>query len=135
MSESKQISATRVNMITEILNRARDQEAALLFRLDELRPIASDSNRGDEMDVARGFADADTIARLSAHRRMSIAAIDAAFERLKSGGYGICAECGIEISISRLKALPFAINCVDCQHEREAQRHEFGSSHRATLQS
>jgi DnaK suppressor protein len=135
MKDFKQNSATRVGMITEILNRARDQEAALLFKLDELRPTASDSNRGDEMDVARGFADADTIARLSAHRRMSIAAIDAAFERLQSGGYGICAECGIEISISRLKALPFAINCVDCQHEREAQRHEFSAGRRAVIES
>ncbi len=112
-------------MITEILSRARDQEAALLFRLDEVRPVETDSNRGDEMDVARKMADADTMTRLIAHRRMSIAAIDTAFERLKSGGYGICAECGIEISISRLKALPFAINCVDCQHELEAERREF----------
>ncbi len=114
-------------MITHILSRARDQEAALLFRLDEIRPVEADSNRGDEMDVVRGMADANTVARLIAHRRMSIAAIDAAFERLKSGGYGICAECGIEISISRLKALPFAINCVDCQHEQEVERRELGA--------
>ncbi len=135
MKDSNQ-TPTRVEMITELLNRARDQEAALMFRLDEMRTTETDINRGDEMDVARGFADADTVARLSAHRRMIIAAIDAAFERLKAGGYGICAECGVEISISRLKALPFAIHCVDCQHEREARRREFvGSANRVAIGS
>ncbi len=118
-------NATRVAVISELLARARDYEAALLFKLDEMRPGESDSNRGDEMDVARGLADADTVARLSAHRRMSIAAIEEAFERLKAGTYGICAECAVEISIARLKALPFATHCVDCQNERETRRREF----------
>lgn len=45
--------------------------------------------------------------------------IDAALVKLKDGTYGICAECGREISEKRLEALPFATYCVACQSKRE----------------
>jgi DnaK suppressor protein len=45
--------------------------------------------------------------------------IDEALTRLHEGMYGICAECGIEISEKRLAAVPFAKLCVDCQSRQE----------------
>ncbi len=45
--------------------------------------------------------------------------IDLALERLKEGTYGICEDCGEEISIGRLKALPFATRCTRCQERWE----------------
>jgi DnaK suppressor protein len=49
--------------------------------------------------------------------------IDSALRRLESGSYGLCLECGLEISEARLKALPFALMCRDCQTaQEEAQR-------------
>lgn len=47
--------------------------------------------------------------------------IDEAIQRLETGSYGSCAECATEISEARLKALPFADLCRDCQ-EREENR-------------
>lgn len=47
--------------------------------------------------------------------------IDAALERLHSGRYGICAGCGEAIPIARLRALPFATQCVPCQAKREGR--------------
>ena len=38
---------------------------------------------------------------------------------LEEGTYGMCAECGEEISEKRLQALPFARLCVGCQTNRE----------------
>ena len=46
--------------------------------------------------------------------------IDAALARLDTGRYGRCAECGEEIAASRLKAVPFAVRCLDCQEARES---------------
>jgi DnaK suppressor protein len=46
-------------------------------------------------------------------------AIDEALTRLTEGTYGICAECGIEISERRLEAVPFAKLCVECQSRDE----------------
>jgi DnaK suppressor protein len=50
--------------------------------------------------------------------------INEALARLEEGRYGLCFECGEEISEARLRALPFAVRCMDCEVAREiaAQR-------------
>ena len=45
--------------------------------------------------------------------------IDEAIQRLDDGTYGVCSECDETISEARLKALPFATVCRDCQAQRE----------------
>ena len=50
--------------------------------------------------------------------------INEALARLEEGTYGNCFECGDEIAQPRLRALPFAVRCKDCEEAREiaAQR-------------
>ena len=51
--------------------------------------------------------------------------IDEALRRLDEGTFGHCFECGEEISERRLRALPFAVRCKDCEEAREvAQQRE-----------
>jgi DnaK suppressor protein len=45
--------------------------------------------------------------------------INEALRRLQDGTYGNCFECGEEISGARLRALPFAVRCKDCEEARE----------------
>jgi DnaK suppressor protein len=45
--------------------------------------------------------------------------VDAALRRLDERTYGDCFECGEEISEARLRALPFAVRCKDCEEARE----------------
>jgi DnaK suppressor protein len=45
--------------------------------------------------------------------------IEEALKRLEDGSYGYCFECGEEISERRLRALPFAVRCKDCEEARE----------------
>ncbi len=45
--------------------------------------------------------------------------IEIAIRRLDDGSYGQCLECGGEISEQRLRALPFAGRCRDCEDIRE----------------
>lgn len=45
--------------------------------------------------------------------------INDALARLEEGSYGNCFECGEEISEARLRALPFAVRCKDCEEARE----------------
>jgi RNA polymerase-binding transcription factor len=45
--------------------------------------------------------------------------IDEALRRLESGSYGHCIDCQREIREARLRALPFARLCRDCQAEQE----------------
>jgi DnaK suppressor protein len=50
----------------------------------------------------------------------TLARINEALRRLDEGSFGNCYECGEEISEQRLRALPFAVRCKDCEEAREA---------------
>ena len=56
--------------------------------------------------------------QLSTHRE-TLLKIDSALRKLSEGTYGVCDECGDEISEERLKIMPLAIFCRDCQEEKE----------------
>lgn len=56
--------------------------------------------------------------RLATHREMLLK-IDEALRKMRDGTYGVCEECSEEINANRLKVLPFAIYCRDCQEKRE----------------
>ena len=45
--------------------------------------------------------------------------VNEALRRLEEGTYGNCFECGEEIAEARLRALPFAVRCIDCEEARE----------------
>jgi len=45
--------------------------------------------------------------------------INEALRRLEEGTYGNCFECGEEVAEARLRALPFALRCKDCEEARE----------------
>ncbi|WP_447978274.1 TraR/DksA family transcriptional regulator [Candidatus Nitrospira bockiana] len=45
--------------------------------------------------------------------------LDEALRRLDEGTYGICEDCGEPISPERLKAIPFARRCIECQRKAE----------------
>jgi RNA polymerase-binding protein DksA len=80
-------------------------------------------------DIAGEVADSgdDSVASLmtdldhaEAQRRLDVVRdIDAALERIESGEYGICIDCGIDIDFERLAAFPTAKRCVDCQSRHE----------------
>ena len=59
--------------------------------------------------------------------------IEEALSRLDEKTYGYCFECGDEISERRLRALPFAVRCKDCEEAREMaeQRERHASGRRS----
>jgi RNA polymerase-binding protein DksA len=46
-------------------------------------------------------------------------AIEAALERIESGSYGECEECGVKIPKTRLNAIPYTALCVKCAGKLE----------------
>jgi DnaK suppressor protein len=58
--------------------------------------------------------------------------IDTALGRIEDGDYGECFECGGEIAQARLRALPFAVRCRDCEAVREATHERERSADRGS---
>jgi len=54
-------------------------------------------------------------------------AIEEALDRIKEGTFGICENCGNEIPVARLEAMPFAVTCVPCKTEQEKYEKMFSS--------
>lgn len=73
---------------------------------------------GDE-SVADALADFN-VARLD-RQIQQMRDIDAAFQRIKDGSYGVCIDCGNDIGFNRLQAYPTAKRCIVCQEKYERE--------------
>jgi RNA polymerase-binding protein DksA len=47
--------------------------------------------------------------------------IEEALERIREGRFGRCEECGHDIAFERLRAIPYAPLCVECQRRQEEE--------------
>jgi len=56
---------------------------------------------------------------ISFYKKKKLSEIDKALEMIADGTFGHCSECGVEISESRLSAVPYAKLCIYCQDEIE----------------
>jgi len=45
--------------------------------------------------------------------------VEAALTRIKNGAYGLCLRCDETISLNRLRVMPHAAFCVNCQEAAE----------------
>ncbi len=77
----------------------------------------------DTYDVASDERDREINLLLGDRDRKKLQQIEDALQRIDSGEYGLCEECGGDIALGRLEAMPFTRLCVTCQGEYEqAQR-------------
>lgn len=60
-----------------------------------------------------------TLSALIESQRNELRLIDGALQRMDANVYGECVDCGDEIPLERLEALPFALRCA-----MDATRHE-----------
>jgi RNA polymerase-binding protein DksA len=57
---------------------------------------------------------------------ISLEEINQALHRFEEGTYGTCEHCGKPISEKRLRAMPGATHCIDCQAKLEKQAQAVG---------
>jgi DnaK suppressor protein len=76
---------------------------------------------GDLVDQAGDERDRELSLLLTGREKEKLLAINEALEKLKEGTYGICEECGEKITPGRLKVMPLARSCVNCQQNLERE--------------
>jgi len=83
-----------------------------------------DNDVGDTIDATDVGVQGDIALSLIQIHSETLTRVDHALARLDAGQYGLCTECGDDISVERLNALPFAVRCQSCEQTREqAQNH------------
>ena len=103
----------RREMMSQVQERMRDVRAEGASSVVQGVLDAAESSEADIQDEIE-FA-------LIQMKAETLNKIDEALRRLEEGTYGYCFECGEEISEKRLRALPFAVRCKDCEEAREVK--------------
>jgi len=99
---------------------------------DEIRSIIKENARnpreasGDLSAYTVHMADmaADTYERelstnLVSSEQEVLYQIDDALKRIDEGSFGVCQQCNKPITMSRLKAVPYASHCISCARAKE----------------
>lgn len=81
----------------------------------------------DILDLASASTRRKMALTLLRRNSTAVNQLKAALQRIESGDFGYCAQCGCEIDMRRLEAKPTALNCIRCQVvvERYEQRGTF----------
>jgi len=77
-------------------------------------------NLPDPLDRAVAESDRNWTLRIRDRESMLIKKIRNSLEAIESEEYGICEDCGGDISIKRLKARPVTSFCIHCKTKRES---------------
>jgi len=85
----------------------------------DFRAIVEEMDPKDFADVASDDIDRKMIEALGSQEIKRLRAIDAALSRINQGRYGLCMKCNKKIPAERLKAIPYAVLCIDCQKGEE----------------
>ncbi len=96
------------------------QEILDLYKHDlRVGQESSDEASEDIVDRANNAYQREFMFNLSGGERRLLRQVEGALERLDQGEYGTCDHCGEPIGAQRLKAIPWARYCVDCQEKEE----------------
>jgi DnaK suppressor protein len=114
------VEGERYQVLKRMLEERRLEIQLKLKSLRETIPVESGSVRDTEEQSVDDFVQEVDFA-LMQMKSETLARIDEAMQRLDDATYGLCTECSGEIAEARLKALPFAALCRDCQEQEESQ--------------
>jgi DnaK suppressor protein len=118
------VSAIETDKFREALLEEKKRVVAAIENLQEessgnLAEEAGEETAHDLADSATDTYDRELDHTLEENSEQILAEIDAALQRIEEGTYGICTNCGEQISEERLEALPWATLCIDCARDRE----------------
>jgi len=93
--------------------------------LDNQKPLAdsmidTNTRQGDLADQANGNNEVHIHLKLKQTDAKILIAIEEALQRVESGSYGVCRDCGDEISRARLEAIPWTRVCISCKEKQKA---------------
>jgi len=123
------MAALTQSQIDQLTKKLNENNQALLREVRNELENSGDQHRidllnnepGDIGDESMANALADfNVARLD-RQIQGMRDIEAAFQRIKDGGYGVCIECGDDVGFARLQAYPTAKRCIVCQEKRERE--------------
>jgi len=112
------LSKQEINTIKEKLS---EQQEGLIKSIEtqKLKLIQIDLKNYDRSTLVKASTQREHLETIIGDAEYQWRKIEEAFERLNQGTFGTCSHCQININIDRLKVLPAAEYCVECQENLE----------------
>jgi len=79
----------------------------------------------DEMGLASSEYLQSFTFRLRGREKVFLDKIEKALRKIEDGSFGVCEECGEEISIKRLEARPETTLCIRCKEDQERMEKDY----------
>jgi DnaK suppressor protein len=116
MSRKESIKKLREQLVRrrDALQRALEGDLSLLRELHQERT-------GDVLDAAADTVQDELNSQLIEAESRELSAINDAIERIDVGNYGDCETCGKPIPLTRLRAIPYATDCIGCRRQAETR--------------
>ena len=113
-----QYSADELDSFRNVLIEKRQNlTQSQASQLDALN--SSQSHHLADLEEMGGSSDTDSLCEIMDISASTIEQIDRALEKIGNGSYGACESCAEAIHRARLKYLPFANLCIECQRKQE----------------
>ncbi|HEU4387359.1 MAG TPA: TraR/DksA family transcriptional regulator [Blastocatellia bacterium] len=103
-------------------SKLQSQRRALLGMVERTEDYGREADSEisqDPADKASSSYTKELLFSQSTNERITLKLIDEAIDRISDGAFGECVNCGDDIQVKRLEALPWARYCIKCQELQE----------------
>jgi len=107
--------------IKDMLLRMREDLVSEIAKRSKVSTQGVTPDIGDILDSVTEERTRELDMILTDREKKKLSQIDDAIERIDDGTYGLCDECSVKIPKGRLKVVPFAKYCVECQEKLERE--------------
>jgi DnaK suppressor protein len=114
-SEIEELKSKLKNDLERIVSGFKEKK-------DEYREINKETK--DEVDSANDNILVSTSFRFTNRENFYLKKIKKALKKIEEGEYGLCEDCGVEITYQRLKARPTSELCINCKEESEREENQ-----------
>ncbi len=105
-----------------LTNRRRHMQNDVQGRIRDGRNDGRPGGLPDALDASTANFQQAIDMTLLQIKATALTNIDDALGRIDAGQYGSCVECAGAITAERLRALPFAARCLECETRREREQ-------------
>lgn len=104
----------REREIDNLRVRLEELRRGLLHRVGAIEADLRTPKDPDAEEAATESENDEVLDQLDDKSRIEFDRVDASLQRIANDEYGVCIDCGKDIQLLRLKAIPWAARCVDC---------------------
>jgi RNA polymerase-binding transcription factor DksA len=103
------------------MDEYQDIRASLQHKLEQLQHRLGKIDHNlrqtpdrDSQEQAQERENDEVLERLDQSGRDELNLLRTALERMDTGSYGVCIQCGKSIPVQRLEVLPYTLTCIKC---------------------